>query len=121
EEGEEEARGREGDRDAEHDLDQPAEAARGLAEGEAQSGDDDDNDGDDLRDRPLDRVEDLLQGLLPGHVGASRQDAGWQQREGSDKSDSARQGIASVKLGERHRDPSLASKSGPRVKAGEKR
>src|SRR3546814_16490008 len=37
EEGEEKARRREGDRQAEDDLDQPAESARGIAEGKARS------------------------------------------------------------------------------------
>ena len=56
EEGQEEARRGEGDRQAEDDLDQPAKAARGLAEGERQAGDDDDDHRDDLGDRALDRI-----------------------------------------------------------------
>src|SRR3546814_15428860 len=61
EEGEEKARRREGDRQAEDDLDQPAESARGIAEGKAQAGDDDDDHRDDLGDRTLDALEDRLE------------------------------------------------------------
>src|SRR6185437_2798697 len=70
EEGEEEGRSGEGDRQAEDDLDQAPEAAGRLAEGERQPGGDDDDHRDDLGDRPLDRIEDLLKRLLPGHSGA---------------------------------------------------
>src|SRR3546814_2135867 len=67
EEGEEKARRREGDRQAEDDLDQPAESARGIAEGKAQAGDDDADHRDDLGDRTLDALEDRLERRFPGH------------------------------------------------------
>src|SRR3546814_12494429 len=44
EEGQKEARRREGDREAEDDLDEPPEAARRLAEHQRQTGNDDDDD-----------------------------------------------------------------------------
>src|SRR3546814_9912333 len=70
EEGQKEARRREGDREAEDDLDEPPEAARRLAERQRQTGDDDDDHRDDLRDRPLHGVEHLLERLFPRHPGA---------------------------------------------------
>src|SRR3546814_1356776 len=60
EEGQEEARCREGDRQAEHDLDQLAETAARFAERQCQPGNDDNDDRDDLGDRPLHRFQDLL-------------------------------------------------------------
>ena len=56
EEGQEEARRGEGDRQAEDDLDQPAEAAGGFTERQRQAGDDDDDHRDDLGDGTLDRT-----------------------------------------------------------------
>ena len=90
EERQEEARGGEGDREAEDDLDQAAEAAGGLAEGQRQAGDDDDDHGDDLGDRPLDRFQDLVERLLPRHVRAGRAGGAAQERarQGPSRDDS---------------------------------
>ena len=70
EEGQEEARRREGDRQTEDDLHQSPRAAGAVAEGERQAGDDDDHDGDDLGHRAFDRFQDRLQRRFPGHARA---------------------------------------------------
>lgn len=90
EEGQKEARRREGDRQAKHDLDEPARPARGVAEGERQAGDDDDDHRDDLGDRPLDRFQHLLEWLFPRHVGARRM-GGRGEREAGDGGGRGRQ------------------------------
>src|SRR3546814_4574725 len=66
----EEARCREGDRQAEHDLDQLAETAARFAERQCQPGNDDNDDRDDLGERPLHRFQDLLERFFPGHARA---------------------------------------------------
>src|SRR3546814_4732697 len=64
----EEARCREGDRQAEHDLDQLAETAARFAERQCQPGNDDNDDRDDLGDRPLHRFQDLLERRSEEHT-----------------------------------------------------
>jgi hypothetical protein len=95
EEGGDEGRGREGDRQAEHDADALAQGRTALREGEAQPGDDDGDDAHRLGDRTGERVRDRLQRGLPGHGRAAGRAGDGRDREGKRDKGAQRKGLDS--------------------------